>query len=258
MHGVKHVFDTLLTPHHRELRVESARRFGVPRRPGFQVFRDGIDGYQDLHRERAILDGDAELLLDAEHQFQRVDRVESDAPGAEERRIIADLLDRRGEIQTNGQDFPDLLFRCIHFQSVSSFFPVDEPAAMHLPAIFLSYQHFHSTTCLRRRALPSQDKQSRDPEEKPPAGRHPESLLPEDSPQSVTGRKHPKALRDISVDLRRPVEEEPPETAPTPQQKILQMPEEGAFRIGKVEERRHLSLIHISEPTRLGMISYAV
>ena len=79
---------------------------------------------------------DAELLLDAEHQFQRVDRVESEAAGPEQRRIIVDLLDRRGEIQTNGQDFPDLLFRFIHFQRVSSFFPVDEPGGMHLPAIF--------------------------------------------------------------------------------------------------------------------------
>ena len=141
MHGEKHVFGTLWYPHHRELPVESARRFGAPCRSGFQVVRDGIDGYQHFHRQRAILDGDAELLLDAEHQFQRVDRVESEAPGPEQRRIIADPLDRRGEIQTNGQDFPDLLLRCFRFQGVSSFFPAFpsmNPGGMHLPAIFLS------------------------------------------------------------------------------------------------------------------------
>ena len=123
---------------HRGLRVESARRFGVPCRSGYQVFRDGIDGYQHLHRQRAILDGDAELLLEAEHQFQRVDRVESEAAGPEQRLLIGDLLDRRGKIQPNGQDFPDLLFRFIHFQRDSSFFPLDEPAGMHLRGISLS------------------------------------------------------------------------------------------------------------------------
>ena len=122
-----HAFRTLMNPHQRELPVASARRFGAPCRSGCQVFRDGIDGYQHLHRQRAILDGYAELFLDAEHQFQRVDRVESDAAGPEQRRIIVDLLDRRGEIQTNGQYFPDLLFRCIHVQRVSPFFfPVVE------------------------------------------------------------------------------------------------------------------------------------
>jgi hypothetical protein len=121
-----------------ELPVASARRFGAPCRSGFQVFRDGIDGYQHLHRQRAILDGDAELLLDAEHQFQRVDRVEPEAAGPEQRRIIADPLDRRGEIQANGQDFPDLLLRRIRFQRVSSFFPVDEPGGNAPADNFLS------------------------------------------------------------------------------------------------------------------------
>lgn len=126
-----------MNPHHRELPVASARRFGAPCRSGFQVVRDGIDGYQHFHRQRAILDGDAELLLDAKHQFQRVDRVESQAPGTEQRRIIADPLDRGGEIQTNGQDFPDLLLRCFRFQGVSSFSPADEPGGMDLSPIFL-------------------------------------------------------------------------------------------------------------------------
>jgi hypothetical protein len=141
MHGEKHVFGTLWYPHPRELRVESARRSGVPCRSGLHVFRDGINGYQHLHRQRPVLDGHAELLLDSEHQFQRVDRVESEAAGPEQQRIIADPLDRRGEIQTNGQDFPDLLLRCFRFQGVSSFFPAFpsmNPGGMHLPAIFLS------------------------------------------------------------------------------------------------------------------------
>jgi hypothetical protein len=129
-----------MNPHHRELPVASARRFGAPCRSGFQVVRDGIDGYQHLHRQRPILDGDAELLLDAEHQFQRVDRVESDAAGSEQRGAIVDLLDRRGEIQSNGQDFPDLLFRRIRFQRVSPFFlPVDESGGMALAGNFLYY-----------------------------------------------------------------------------------------------------------------------
>jgi len=135
---VKHVFGTLMNPHHRELRVDSARRFGAPCRSGLQVFRDGLDGDQHPHRHRAILDDDAELLLDAEHQFQRVDRVEPEAAGPEQRRIILDLLDRRGEIQTNGQDFPDLLFRFIRFQRVSSFFPLDGPGGNAPPGILSS------------------------------------------------------------------------------------------------------------------------
>jgi hypothetical protein len=85
----------------------------------------------------------------------------------------------------------------------------------------------------------TQDKQSSDSEEKTSFRRHFEPVLPEDFPQPVPARKGPKALRYIPVDLRRPVEEEPPEAAPAPQKMVLQKPKGRTFRIRKVEERRH-------------------
>lgn len=70
---------------------------------------DGIDGCERLPRSFGISDADAKFLFQRNDEFQRVDGIQPETAGAEERQIIGDLLLRNLEHQIFDHHFLDLL-----------------------------------------------------------------------------------------------------------------------------------------------------
>jgi len=95
----------------------------------------------------------------------------------------------------------------------------------------------------------AQDEKFRDAEEESLGGDGIEPVLPEEIEKRPPVRERCKAIRDVPVDLVVPVEDEPPESAPRPEQQPLGDPEAGRLRLREIEEGRRPPRPH--DPTDL-------